>query len=421
MRKVVTFTAILLFTVKSFANTINSGLNVNLKSKALSDILSPQTSDSSIVSSEEKKQINPPQLSSVISIDLEGEVETHLSSPKAPSSLAVYEDYVEPKVTEPIFRWGTISVPERIRTSLTKVRTTIRTKSHISEKGTVSCSNIVVPSIYIGAKYDFRKRWYGITSLKSCLSWGDVIVGNGPSKFISKLRSEISLMRPNDFKVGIDVQVPNEIYDDQNEFQNELGPMLSVNYISHVGDLKSHVEGNQRQDCTSFQAKAFIHPRVGVAIKAIVAGFNDEEARGIKFRNKKEWNGYFLKKIPQQKVSFAEGSWIPEVKVSPSGKVVANNSFGVQKKFLSKSIVQSMSNNFNNVGIRLMISKQMNWNLIGILQGENHDTENETIIRIEVGAAQDNCYSSIVGEGSLERLSRTWRCNLLQERLYCLE
>ena len=419
MRTVLTFIAILLFTVKSVAKTINSGLNVNLKSKALSDILSPQTSDPSIDSGEEKKQYTS-QLPSVISIDLAGEVEAHISSPKAPSSLAVYED-VEPKTTEPIFRWGTISVPESIRTSLTKVRTSIRTKSNISEKGPVSCSNMVVPSIYIGAKYDFRKRWYGVTSLKSCLSWGDVIVGNGPSKFISKLRSEISLMRPNDYKVGIDVQVPNEIYDAQNEYQNGIGPMLSVNYISNVGNLKTDFEGSQRQDCTSIQAKAFIHPRVGVALKAIVAGFNDEEARGIKFRNKKEWNGYFLKKIPQQKVSFAEGSWIPEVKVSPSGKVVANNSFGIQKKFLSKSIVQSMSNNFNNVGVRLMISKQMNWNLIGLLQGENNDSENETIVRIEVGVAQDNCYNSIVGEGSLERLSRTWRCNLLQERLFCLE
>ncbi len=81
----------------SQANT-GAGVNFNLKSKALSDILSPaasanlpdESTDSSATNIVEQKKKNEGSLSNLVSLDLAGEVQTHLSSPQVP-----YNDYTE--------------------------------------------------------------------------------------------------------------------------------------------------------------------------------------------------------------------------------------------------------------------------------------------------------------------------------------
>lgn len=384
-RVLVTLTALSTILSTTLANT-NPGVNFNLKSKALSDILSPATNlpNESSSAPAPSTAAHPPKSegpsSNIVSLDLAGEVQTHLSSPHSP-----YNEYMSSTGTMPLFRWGKVKIP--------------KAKKGMKSRST-SCSNHVVPSIYVGAKYDFQRAWYGATRLMSTFSWGDVAVGNNKSRVVSKLRGEYGLLRRNDYSMKLEL----EFQSDDNA-RNGLEPMVSVRYDTN----------GIRQDIATFAARAFIHPRIGVVAKGIVTGL---EAIGIgtgttkpRYNNIDDASSQFLNRIPQDQVRWSEGSWLPDVKMTAGGKIVTNSAIGLNKGSLSG----------NNVGVRLMVSRQLNWNIIGILQGsDDAEEDNNTMLRLEVGSVGDNSYTSISAEAAIENIPQTLRCTLLQERAFQL-
>jgi len=369
----------------SQANT-GAGVNVNLKSKALSDILSPaaaanlpdKSNTSSSPSTVEQKKKNEGSLSNLVSLDLAGEVQTHLSSPQVP-----YTDCTESTRTIPLFRWGSLSIPKGGK-----------------GKKAVSSSyvNNLFPSVHVGAKYDFQKVWYGATRLMTTFSWGDVAVGNTKSRAVSKLKGEYGLLRKSDYSVKFDLEFPR----DGNA--GNLEPMVSVRYDTN----------GIRQDSATVAARAFIHPRIGVVARGIVTGLGaigiDTGTTKARYKNE-DTSERFLSRIPQDQVRWSEGSWLPDVKMTAGGKIVTNSAIGLKRGSFGG----------NNIGVRLMASRQLNWDIIGMLQGsDDAEEENHTILRLEVGSVGENSYTSISAEAAVERIPQTLRCTLLQERVFSL-
>ena len=368
----------------SQANT-GAGVNFNLKSKALSDILSPaasanlpdESTDSSATNIVEQKKKNEGSLSNLVSLDLAGEVQTHLSSPQVP-----YNDYTERIRTTPLFRWGSLSIP----------------KGEKGKKAVSSYSNNLFPSIHVGAKYDFQKVWYGATRLMSTFSWGDIAVGNTKSKTVPKLTGEYGLLKKSDYSVKFDLEFP------RNGNAGNLEPMVSVRYDTN----------GIRQDSATVAARAFIHPRIGVVAKGIVTGLGaigiDAGTTKARYKNE-DTSERFLSRIPQDQVSWSEGSWLPDVKMTAGGKIVTKSAIGLKRGPFGG----------NTIGVRFMASRQLNWDIIGMLQGsDDAEEENHTILRLEVGSVRENSYTSISAEAAVERIPQTLRCTLLQERVFSL-
>eukprot|EP00979_Chaetoceros_neogracilis_P004815 scaffold838_cov218-Chaetoceros_neogracile.AAC.15 len=385
-RVLVTLIALSTILSTSLANT-NGGVNVNLKSKALSDILSPATNLPNESSSSPPPHNSPEQptksegsSSNIVSLDLAGEFQTHLSSPLSP-----YNEYMSNTGTTPLFRWGKVKIP----------------KANKGMKGRpISCSNLVVPSVYVGAKYDFQRAWYGATRLMSTFVWGDVAVGNNKSRVVPKLRGEYGLLRRHDYSMKLDLEFQRD-----GTASDGLEPMVSVRYDTN----------GIREDIATVAARAFIHPRVGVVAKGIVTGLGTlgigTGTTKARYKNIDDTSALFQNRIPQDDVRWSEGSWLPDVKMTAGGKIITNSAIGLKKRLSGE----------NSIGIRLMASRQLNWNIIGMLQGSNDaEEENNTMLRLEVGSLGDNSYTSISAEAAIENIPKTLRCTLLQERVFSI-
>ena len=94
--------------------------------------------------------------------------------------------------------------------------------------------------------------------------------------------------------------------------------------------------------------------------------------------------------------------------MTAGGKIVTNSSMGLMRgRFAS-----------NRIGVRLMASRQLNWNIIGMFQGSDDAADDsDTMLRLEVGGLGSDSYTSVSAEAAIERISQTWRCTLLQERV----
>jgi hypothetical protein len=166
-------------------------------------------------------------------------------------------------------------------------------------------------------------------------------------------------------------------------------------------------------------ARLHLHNRFAIMIKGIVANLGDGFDEQHDIRN--EGFEYFQHRIPQEQVKWSEGSWLPDVKMTAGGKVVARSMAGLKNSY------QSFDDK-NRAYIRLMASRQLNWNVMGMLQGtgltsgsDDDEYDNDTALRLEIGAAlRDGAFTSLAAEAIIEKIVRTFRCTLTQEQLFAL-
>lgn len=416
--------ALLILVARERVEANAGGVNINLKSKKISNILNPQeaggggrnggpslnrhdmnappTGNGTGMNKESKSTQKKSPLSNPIKLDLAGELQTHLSSPSliAPNGIPIGHSVSDPSDAEttPLFQWGKVQVY----------------KANDANNG---ITNTHVPTVHVGAKYDFKRAWYGATRLMTTLSWGRGncnSLRNGDSdanmnaKVVSKVRGEVGLIDSDDYSVELALKFPTS---KEGQLQRLSSSSASVKYDTRL------FGGHGATMSTS----ASIHPRLGVVLKGIVLLGEQGLLRGLSGLRLKSnlKNGmdnhyastYLMGRIPQEEVSWSEGSWLPDVNISAGGKIVTKSAIGLRRG----------GSAHNRIGVRLMASRQLNWNIIGILKGgDEAEYSNDTMLKLEVGGVGQGTYTSISAEAAIERIRETFRCTLLQERIFSL-
>jgi hypothetical protein len=321
-------------------------IDLNVKSDTLKHILSPPPQDSTTSSTSTKVSASQHNF---ISLDLAGEIQTHVSSP--------YENDEQSVNAKPLFYWGALGKKK-----------------------------IPIPNVHIGAQYDFRRHWFGVTRFISTLSWGQ----SKDDTFSMKIRGEMGHDLTEDYSVQWNLET-------NYRKGRSLKPKLMARF-----DTKHGSRG------TTVAASASIHPRLNIVAKVIAvaqgSSSNYDELR---------YQQALIHRVPQEKLNWSEGTWLPDVKMTTGGKIIASSAIGLPR---GKS-------NGNDVAVRLMARRQMDWNIVGFLNGSSEDyvrdDENQTILRLEVGSKGNDSlsYWSISAEAALENIRNSWKCTVQQERL----
>ena len=394
-------------------------------------LASPSSPSPAVISTQQHQQ--PPnqqsKLNNLVTLDLAGRIDIHLSSPFDSDD----NDFDDGKAysTTPIFQWGDT--------------TTSTTTSSSSSKNYL---NLKKPNIHVGGEYNFKNVWYGLTRAIATLSWGPMnarqysnchIHGSGsrrnslrlqPQSSISKTLSvEKGLLSPKDYAINFGIAFPttktlmDHYFDNKNGNQDDEKIMQSPS--SAVVRYETMNPNHENEDTTSIIVRStFLHPRIQLVGKSILKMGQIIHANKIPTKFSP-----FLSRIEQRQLNLNdESSWIPDIKMTPSGKVISDSTFGFPLQSQT-----SLGSNNNNIGVRFMVKKQINWNILGSLfqqdssnggnaisssHNDYDELDNDTIVRLEVcGLTGKNSLSSVAIDAVFERLKETLHCTIAQERV----
>lgn len=301
------------------------GIDVNIKSATLSRALGRDNDDSSLSKSEsksksnEKTQSKPSSSNSNnpnVGLDLSGQFHVHLSSPSEHEG-----NYLQ--TSEPLFQWG-------------------QTSSH--------------PSVHVGAHYNFYRCWFGVTRLLSTFSW----LRSDRNNKMLQVTSEVGCLEPHDYSLQISASNAQvETYDD------------SSNRISVRLDTL-HPKG------TFSVQKPIFHRRLNLvwSITALLGAQNHPSSN-------------YNNKLPPLYAQDPD-SILPSFQLGTTGRLSSTSCIGwTTNKRHSKSHKSSSSrlpklnlgiqNCFSRMGVRLVVSKQLDWNPFGSL-----DHDDDTTVRVEL-------------------------------------
>jgi hypothetical protein len=433
----------------------------------INSVRSPMSIPMDSATNEEQHRHLESKLNTLVTLDLAGSFDVHLTSPSSPLSVQdshshsqsnrdtgaggghiVGEDDIDNYSchysTTPIFRWG----------------------------GTDIGSNVVYPHVHVGGEYDFKKVWCGLTKLITMFSWGppqskhlmhsssssdqrhDYLMMSNKRLNIN-LSVEKGLLSRNDYAMNAGLVLPTTkktIIQGKNG-HNDNVRRGTVPVIQHPSSLdiryetknKSHGKHATASICAQ---TSFFHPRVKLIGKSIfklgkVKGgrlfpspiLSSSSSSSSSSSNYPSMSSSpFLSRIRHQRLSLSdESSWIPDIKVTPGGKVISQNAF---------ALGQSQNNDgIHRVGFRMKIKKQIKWSIWGTIfqQGQSEgvsggggssggavpmsypdddESVNDTCVKLEVcGLTGVNSYTSFSVEAALERIGETIKCTFLQEGL----
>jgi hypothetical protein len=405
----------------SFSSSISMDNRDTTATTATASSISSVTNHGSATSSPNSRD------GKLISLDLAGEVHTHVFSPY-------------PMDTD--YQNGCMTQEGRINSTPAATTTTTTTplfycKARNARRGIGSS---LLPNVYIGSKYDFKKVWWGATRLMTTISWGyDSTINKKGRYFVSKLKGEVGTLHPHDYSLEAGIKIPTrningESNNDSNvSIMTDMDSMVSVQYNTLDKGLMTTTRTTKTMETmmmgvghsATVAARLRLHNRFAIMIKGIITKIGGDADSQQDNRNAGGFE-YFQHRIPQQPVQWSEGSWLPDVKMTAGGKVVAKSAIGFRNRY------QFFDDN-NGAYIRLMASRQLNWNVLGILQGYgfqsglDHDDRadydnNETLLRLEIGAAlRDGTFTCVAAEAIVEKLIRTFRCTLTQEQIFALK
>ena len=320
-----------------------------------------------------------------VSLDLAGECSCHVSSPDGGENSGDSEDKI------PLFRLGSNRNQGRR-----------------------------VPSVHIGGRYDFSRAWYGVTRVFGSLSWhGRRIAGiaaNGEVESAGSSSATITtLQRMKDnwsrctmtLRAEKDILIPND-----NAIQFSLKKRLDSNnepYQSIPPSLTLRVDSGVAGDSASVAIRTPIHPRLDIVSKTTVMldldEHNDPDGIGPVIKQRES----FASRVPKvlSREDWETGSWLPDVKLSPTGWLAARTEAGIPP-------ISAPSG--NKSGIRLSVNRQVPWSMWGA-HDDGEIEESNTWIRLEVcGTSENNFYSASV-DAALERLVNSLRITLAHEKV----
>ena len=409
----------------SNVNTISTSVDTDIHNKA---------------SNNNNRSTPHTNLNTLVTLDLTGKFDVHISSPsiiindktKTTTTKKEYqllkEDYEY--TTKPLFQWGTNYMNQFLQDKR-------------------SIKSIMVPHVHIGGHYNFQNVWYGLTRIITTLSWGKVNHNHnhnnnhsqGYSATMSVEKGLLPRVTPsgyyvknnNEYALDVGLSFPiqqsllmtffqhrnsNIKQQQQQKQQYRHDQPSSISFRYETTD-KNH---NYQPTASLYAKTNFLHPRLQIIGKSIV---RFGEGTNVSLKKSKDLSSSpFLSRIKQQAISLSdESSWIPDIKVTPGGKVISNSSFG---------LMPSNADRHRRIGFRMTIKKQINWNILGsifhqqdALEGlginsmsyvADDESANDTSIRLEVcGLTGVTSFTSLAVQGAVERIKDTFQCTLLQE------
>ncbi len=366
------------------------------------------------------------KLNNLVTLDLAGMLDVHLSSPSVCNDDNVDDEMYS---TTPVFRWGQ--------------------KYHSKGQDSVpkKSGSIDMPNIHVGGEYNFNKVWYGLTRAITTLSWGNIdarkynnchIHGNAnqssnkrqSSKGVSAtISAEKGLLSSKDYAINFGIALPitkNAL--DYIDKQNYIKPRIQSPSSAVVRYETINPNHDNYSTASVIIRSTFLHPRIQLVGKSIL-----KMGESIHGRIQSFDTSPFSSRIQQRRFDLAdESSWVPDIRMTPSGKVISDSTFGFSsghRKGMSNSNSNDNSNSKSNrIGVRLMIKKQINWNILGSLfqqdggsggispASDYDELDNGTQIRLEVcGITGANSFTSIAIDAALERMKETFQCTMAHE------
>jgi len=208
------------------------------------------------------------------------------------------------------------------------------------------------------------------------------------------LRAEKDILEPNE-SAAIQLCLEKRL-DSNNEPYPTIAPSLTLRVEN------SGVAG----DSASVAIRTPLHPRLDIVSKTTVLldlG-GDKKVDGIQ-------RELFESRVPKvlSQEDWETGSWLPDVKLSPTGWLAATTEAGIPHAsmfapFGSKS------------GVRLSVNRQVSWSIWGS-QDDDEIEEHNTWVRLQFcGTSENNFYSASV-DAALERLVGSVRITLAHEKV----
>jgi len=407
----------------------------------------PENNSATKTSEEKEKTHN---MNSLVTLDLAGQFDIHLSSPSVVVAesgsnydLDSYRRNIEAEhldnakfATTPLFRWG---------------KTVLRQNTGRRGTGGVKCL-LPFPHVHVGGKYNFKTVWYGLTRLGLGMSWGAGATTNyrnqqrrGQPSLSANISAEKGLLSPNDYSLDVGLAFPMT----KTLFQDDsISTSVQQQFPTSIGLRYETMNSNhQNQMTATVTAKtSFLHPRVQIVGRSIMklrdstllSAFSNLAQSSSASASIPLSSSPFLSRIQQRKLQLSdELSWMPDIKMTPGGKVISNSSFGlcpINKRGGNSGNINDINTSKNRMGIRLTVKKQINWNILGSIfqhqqqqqhmasmsydnddEGEGYNN-NDTAVRLEVcGVTGVKSYTSFAVEAALERLQETARCTFKQE------
>ena len=322
-----------------------------------------------------------------VSLDLTGEFSCHVSSPDGGGSTGDVEDKV------PLFRLGS--------------------NRHQSRR---------VPTIHAGGRYDFSKAWYGVTRVFGSLSWhgrkvnGVIEANHDEVESPGSSSSALERMRTNLSRCTMTFRAEKDILEtNDNAIQLCLKKRLDSNdepYQTIAPSLTLRVENSHvAGDSASVALLTPIHPRLDIVSKTTVMLDldGDDEMGGIGPAIKQR--ELFSSRVPKvlSREDWETGSWLPDVKLSPTGWLAAKTEAGIPPS-------RTSAPSGNKSGVRLSVNRQVPWSMWGS-QDDDETEEHNTWIRLQFcGTSENNFYSASV-DAALERVVDSLRITLAHEKV----
>jgi len=316
-----------------------------------------------------------------------------------------------------------------------------------------------LPSLFVGADYDFRKVWFGATRLVTTLAWSGArngwedtgardntrrIVGGHArrSRLGANLSFEKGLLRTNDYSTKLEMILrrtrrrissstannPQANVEDKSENEEEddgtTTTSLNPSSISlRLDTLPSTPSSAADIDVHSatVAGRTSLHPRLDLIARTTIRS-HDHRGEGA---------SYLSHRVPPPTGgwSLEEGGWIPEVSVTPGGRLVSKNALGFRGVTYGGGSTGGGGSNGAwydgmRTGVRLVVSRQLNWNALGLSMGassydEEHIEDTSTFVRLELSGLDRTCTTlrCVTLEAALERLRESAKVTLLLERV----
>lgn len=291
------------------------------------------------------------------------------------------------------------------------------------------------PSIHVGVKYDFRRRWSGVERVGMRLEWdenthrGTYRKGYHKSESLSvasqelgentiSLPSQRTRYRPN-FRLGVEsgltysenVEVEagiimphlffsDEIENDRNNFTPL--PTLSASWNS--------------EGCVVLDVQAPAGRRIGIVSRTSFPFEGEGEDKSL-YRDRLIRR--LSSEIPSKRWDGMRGSWMPEVSVTGGGKLTALGGMGFGKQQWPRRFESDTVSKSNcRFGLRFTISRNLSWNMLGITQNDDED-DGRTQLRLEICGinSKGNSYNSVMVDALLEEILQSTRVTLFHNHI----
>jgi len=332
-------------------------------------------------------------------------------------------------------------------------------------------SALTTPNVFLGANYDFRKIWWGVTRVITTLAWETPSKGvgeqqlpppggrsrRGSGRMGATLSLEKGILTPNDYSTELKLIRRQSLPNNNNNEDHKPPPSISIRLDTDTQWNTSYSDSSTGgRKSVTLAGRTSIHPRIDIVAKSTTQFDHDHHQHHNGGEDDSTTHDFFSNRIPPRVLKggeWKEGIWIPLISMTPGGKISSKNAFrfrdilsnssrrsvtddGISSSSSSvgggdsdsdseRSSLSSSSSRWYDgmqTGIRLVVSRQLNWNALGLSNNEHSSSfmgENLTFLRLELSGLDRSGHTlrCITIEGAMERLRESARVTLLQERV----